>query len=78
MGEYILSHFQKIEEALEDPGSKLSVNLAIVMDGSNNSVRTLWAFAAQNKYHYIPNREIHNVLARLEASGRLKAIYLSP
>ena len=53
VGEYILSLFKKIEDALEGPGSKLPVNRAIVMDAANNSVRTLRAFAAQNKYHYI-------------------------
>ena len=53
VGEYILSLFQKIEKALEGPGSELPVNRAIVMDAANNSVRTLRAFAAQDKYHYI-------------------------
>jgi hypothetical protein len=54
VGEYILSLFQKIEKALEGPpGSALPVNRAIVMDAANNSVRTLRAFAAQDKYHYI-------------------------
>lgn len=52
-GEYILSLFRKIETALEGPGSQLPVNRAIVMDAANNSVRTLRAFAAQKKYHYI-------------------------
>lgn len=53
MGEYILGLFQKIEELLEGPGEVLPVNRAIVMDAAGNSVRTLRAFAAQNKYHYI-------------------------
>ena len=53
VGEYILSLFQKIEKALEGPGSELPVNRAIVMDAANNSVRTLRAFASQDKYHYI-------------------------
>ncbi|MBW8002963.1 MAG: hypothetical protein FVQ80_13250 [Planctomycetes bacterium] len=53
VGEYILSLFQKIEKALEGPGSELPVNRAIVMDAANNSVRTLRAFATQDKYHYI-------------------------
>ena len=52
-GEYILSLFRKIETALEGPGSQLPVNRAIVMDAAHNSVRTLRAFAAQKKYHYI-------------------------
>jgi hypothetical protein len=53
MGEYILSLFEKIEESLEGPGPQLPVNRAIVMDGASNSVRTLRAFVAQDKYHYI-------------------------
>ncbi len=53
MGEYILSLFKRIERSLEGPGSILPVNRAIVMDGAANSVRTLRAFAAQDKYHYI-------------------------
>jgi transposase len=53
MGEYILSLFEKIEESLEEAGPRLPVNRAIVMDGASNSVRTLRAFAAQKKYHYI-------------------------
>jgi hypothetical protein len=53
MGEYILSLFDKIEDNLEGPGPKLPVQKAIVMDGASNSVRTLRAFAAQTKYHYI-------------------------
>jgi transposase len=53
MGEYILGLFEKIEESLEGPGPQLPVNRAVVMDGASNSVRTLRAFAAQNKYHYI-------------------------
>jgi len=52
-GEYILSLFDKIEGALEGWGAPLQVNRAIVMDGASNSVRTLRAFAAQKKYHYI-------------------------
>ncbi|MBM3300392.1 MAG: hypothetical protein FJY85_10595 [Deltaproteobacteria bacterium] len=53
LGEYILSLFEKIEHSLEGPGPRLPVNRAIVMDGASNSVRTLRAFAAQRKYHYI-------------------------
>ena len=53
VGEYVLSLFKKIEKALEGPGNQLPVNRAIVMDAANNSVRTLRAFAAQDKYHYI-------------------------
>jgi len=53
VGEYVLSLFEKIEEKLEGPGARLHVNRAIVLDGASNSVRTLRAFAVQNKYHYI-------------------------
>jgi len=53
MGEYTLSLFKKIEDSLEGPGSKLPIQRAIVMDSASNSVRTLRAFAAQTKYHYI-------------------------
>ncbi|KKK77267.1 hypothetical protein LCGC14_2855330, partial [marine sediment metagenome] len=53
VGEYVLSLFERIEQSLEGPGRRLEVSRAIVMDGAGNSVRTLRAFAAQNKYHYI-------------------------
>lgn len=53
MGEYVLSLFKKIEKSLKYPEGNLPVNRAIVLDGASNSVRTLRAFAAQDKYHYI-------------------------
>jgi len=53
VGEYVLSLFGKIERSLEGPGPKLPVQRAIVMDAASNSVRTLRAFASQQKYHYI-------------------------
>jgi transposase len=53
LGEYVLKLFEKIEENLEAPGGRVQVNRAIVIDGAGNSVRTLRAFAAQKKYHYI-------------------------
>jgi transposase len=53
VGEYVLSLFENIEQSLEEPDGRLSVSRAIVMDGAGNSVRTLRAFAAQTKYHYI-------------------------
>jgi len=53
-GEYILKMFERIEDAIEDvPGSRTSVTRVLVMDGANNSVKTLRAFASQQKYHYI-------------------------
>jgi len=53
LGEYVLGLFEKIEDSLEGPGPRLPVKRAIVMDAASNSVRTLRAFAAQDKYHYI-------------------------
>jgi len=53
VGEHVLGLFEKIEGSLEGPGPKLPVHRAIVMDAASNSVRTLRAFAAQKKYHYI-------------------------
>ncbi len=53
LGERVLELFEKIEDSLEGPGPKLPVNRAIVLDAASNSVRTLRAFAAQRKYHYI-------------------------
>lgn len=53
-GEHILGLFDKIEGAIADvPRSRASVVKAIVMDGANNSVRCLRAFAAQETFHYI-------------------------
>jgi transposase len=53
-GEHILKMFERIEDAIEDvPGSRTSVTRVLVMDGANNSVKTLRAFASQQKYHYI-------------------------
>ncbi len=53
VGEYVLSLFDKIGQSLEGPGRNLEVSRAIVMDGAGNSVWTLRAFAAQERYHYI-------------------------
>lgn len=52
MGEYVLSLFEKIEKNLKGPEGMPHVNRVIILDGASNSVRTLRAFAAQNKYHY--------------------------
>ena len=53
-GEHILTMFERIEEAIEAvPGSRTSVARVLVMDGASNSVKTLRAFASQQKYHYI-------------------------
>lgn len=53
-GEHVLGLFEKIENSImEVPGSRTRVCRAIVMDSASNSVKTLRAFAAQTKYHYI-------------------------
>jgi transposase len=53
-GEYILELFEKIEDVIEEvPGSRTSVCRVLVMDSASNSVKTLRAFASQDKYHYI-------------------------
>ncbi|GAG91950.1 unnamed protein product [marine sediment metagenome] len=49
-----LELFDKIEDTIEEvPGSRTSVNRVLVMDSAGNSVKTLRAFASQQKYHYI-------------------------
>ncbi len=76
VGEYIMSLFQKIEKALEGPGSELPVNRAIVMDAANNSVRTLRAFAAQDKYHYITSLDDNQWNSRnIRAEGKPQRYY---
>jgi len=54
VGEYILDLFEKVEDAILDvPHSSTTVYRAIVMDSASNSVKTLRAFAAQQKYCYV-------------------------
>ena len=54
VGEHILSLFEKIEDAILDvPRSSTKVYRAIVMDAASNSVKTLRAFAVQQKYYYV-------------------------
>ena len=73
MGEYILSLFKRIERSLQGPGSVLPVNRVIVMDGAANSVRTLRAFAAQDKYHYITSLDDNQWKPRkLRRQGRAR------
>lgn len=65
VGEYILSMFEKIEAVLEEvPGSTTTSCRAIVMDSASNSVKTLRAFAAQDKYHYITSLDDNQVSPR--------------
>ncbi|MBC8554515.1 MAG: helix-turn-helix domain-containing protein [Candidatus Brocadiales bacterium] len=53
-GESILGLFEKIKDViLEVPGSATCIHRAIVMDGANNSVKSLRAFAGQDNFHYI-------------------------
>jgi len=53
-GERILGLFEKIEDAIASvPRSRAKVFRAIVMDGANNSVQCLRAFADQDLFHYI-------------------------
>ena len=52
-GEYVLSLFEKIEKSLEQPKPKLQTTRLLVMDGTGNSVKTLRAFAAQDKYYFV-------------------------
>lgn len=54
-GERVLGLFEKIEDVLEGHtgGKHSKACRVIVMDGGNNSVCTLRAFADQCKYHYI-------------------------
>ena len=54
VGEHILDLFEKVEDAIVDvPHSSTSIYRAVVMDSASNSVKTLRAFAAQQKYHYV-------------------------
>jgi hypothetical protein len=53
-GEHVLEMFDKIKNVVIDiPRSPTNIYRAIVMDGANNSAKTLISFASQNKYHYI-------------------------
>ncbi|MBI4600472.1 MAG: hypothetical protein HY721_00790 [Planctomycetes bacterium] len=71
LGEHVLGLFEKIEDSLEGPGPKLPVQRAIVMDAASNSVRTLRAFAAQRKYHYITSLDDNQWnLRHLRKEGR--------
>lgn len=74
-GEYVLELFDKIEEVITDvPRSQPNIYRAIVMDGANNSAKTLRSFASQNKYHYITplddNQFKERMIVRKIKSGR--------
>lgn len=63
-GEYVLSLFEKIEKNLQKPEPKLQVIRLLVLDGANNSVKTLRAFAAQDKYYFITTLDRNQWQAR--------------
>lgn len=54
VGVYTLELMEKIERYMQEVvDDEVQVNRVLVMDGANNSVATLRAFALQNRYHYI-------------------------
>lgn len=76
MGEYVLSLFEKIEDALEGPGPALKVQRVIVMDAASNSVGTLRTFARQDRYHYITALDDNQWNPRkIRHEGRAKRYY---
>jgi transposase len=79
LGEHVLGLFEKIEDSLEGPGPKLPVQRAIVMDAASNSVRTLRAFAAQKKYHYITSLDDNQWdLRKVRKEGRPQRYRFGP
>ena len=76
LGERILGLMEKIEEALEGPGPALRVARVIVMDAASNGVRTLRAFAEQDRYHYITALDDNQWNAsKVREQGRAKRYY---
>jgi transposase len=76
LGEPILGLFEKIEAALEGPGSPVAVTRVIVMDAASNGVGTLRAFAQQERYHYITALDDNQWNPRkVRAEGRPKRYY---
>jgi hypothetical protein len=76
LGERILGLMEKIEGALEGPGPPLRVTRVIVMDAASNGVRTLRAFAEQDRYHYITaldDNQWHP--SKVREQGRAKRYY---
>jgi len=68
-GEYVLSLFEKIEATiLEAPSSNTQVLRALIVDSVNNSVKTIRAFAAQDKYHFITPLDANQFKPRKERS----------
>ena len=76
MGEYVLSLFEKIENALQGPGPALKVQRVIIMDAASNGVGTLRAFARQDRYHYITPLDDNQWNPRkIRHEGRAKRYY---
>src|SRR6266699_1971351 len=76
LGARILGLMEKIEEALEGPGPPLRVTRVIVMDAASNGVRTLRAFAEQDRYHYITALDDNQWDPRkVREQGRAKRYY---
>ncbi|MCK4821774.1 hypothetical protein KA005_38765, partial [bacterium] len=53
VGVYTLELMDKVERYMQEVNDNAQVNRVLVMDGANNSVATLRAFASQKRYHYI-------------------------
>ena len=65
----VLSLFEKIEVTISSvPGSNTHVLRALIVDSSNNSVKTIRAFAAQDKYHFITPLDSNQFKPRKERS----------
>jgi hypothetical protein len=76
VGEHILGMMEKIEEALEGSGPPVRVDRVIVMDAASNGVKTLRAFARQDRYHYITSLDDNQWNPRkVRGEGRAKRYY---
>ncbi len=53
VGVYTLELMNKVEKYMHETSNNGQINRVLVMDSANNSVATLRAFAAQDRYHYI-------------------------
>jgi len=75
-GEYVLSLFEKIEATiLKVPGSNTHVLRALIVDSVNNSVKTIRAFAAQDKYYFITPLDSNQFKPRKERSRSYPVCY---
>ncbi len=64
LGVYTLSMLDKVERCIEEAGGDGQVSRVVVMDAASNSVGTLRAFAAQDRYHYITMLDTNQWSAR--------------